>query len=124
MRVSFELGEHSSLMYLITAPEAAKGTDDAGDLASDGPETLICGDQRLSAIERVDIYANAFFFRLLDCFAEDYSATLAVVGIDEFTAIVKEYLLVHQPTEPSIFYADYYLPDFLTALELPRFSRR
>jgi hypothetical protein len=43
----------------------------------------------------------------------DFPATLAVVGTDNFAAIVKEYLLEHPPTEPSILYASLYLADFL-----------
>jgi Putative DNA-binding domain len=126
MRVSFELGEHSSLMdldlrrlqtslyALITASEAAKGVGKAGDLASEGPEALIRGDQRLSTIERVDIYANGYFYRLLECLNEEFPATLAVVGSDNFSALVRDYLLVWPPAEPSIFYAGRYLPEFIS----------
>jgi hypothetical protein len=39
-------------------------------------EALVDGDERLSAVERVDIYADAYFYRLLDCLAEDFPATL------------------------------------------------
>ena len=44
---------------------------------------------------------------------EDFPATLAVLGADNFAALVKEYLLEHPPTEPSILYAGLYLADFL-----------
>ena len=74
---------------------------------------LVHGDQRLSAAERVEIYANAYFYRLLECLGEDFPATLAVLGADNFPALVKEYLLEHPPTEPSILYAGLYLADFL-----------
>jgi hypothetical protein len=68
-------------------------------------EALVDGDERLSAAERIDIYANAYFFRLLECLGGDFPATLAVLGADSFAALVKEYLLEHPPTEPSILYA-------------------
>jgi hypothetical protein len=110
------LRDLQNLLYRqITDPNRTVEDLEESGVACIPLETVLNGDLALSLNERVDIYANAFFFRLLDCFAEDYSATLAVVGIDEFTAIVKEYLLVYPPTEPSIFYADYYLPDFLAA---------
>ena len=76
-------------------------------------EALVHGDERLSAFERGYIYANAYFYRLLECLGEDFPATLAVVGTDNFAALVKEYLLEHPPTEPSILYAGLYLADFL-----------
>jgi hypothetical protein len=40
-------------------------------------EALVHGDQRLSAFDRIDIYANAYFYRLLECLGEDFPATLA-----------------------------------------------
>jgi len=73
---------------------------------------LIRGDERLSALERVGIYADAYFYRLLDCLKEDFAATAAVAG-DSFEEIVRAYLARHPPTEPSIFYAGRYLADFL-----------
>ena len=35
-------------------------------------EALVHGDQRLSAFERVDTYANAYFYRLLECLGKDF----------------------------------------------------
>jgi hypothetical protein len=50
---------------------------------------------------------------LLDCLSEEFPATLAVLGADNFAALVKGYLLMYPPTEPSILYAGRYLADFL-----------
>ncbi len=50
---------------------------------------------------------------MLECLGEDFPTTLAVLGTDNFAALVKEYLLEHPPTEPSILYAGLYLADFL-----------
>ena len=74
---------------------------------------LIHGDERLSAFERVNIYADAYFYRLLECLGEDFPTTLAVLGEDNFAALVRGYLLEYRPTEPSIVYAGLYLADFL-----------
>src|SRR5260370_8571545 len=74
---------------------------------------LVRGDQRLTAIERINIYADAYFYRLLDCFYEEFPATFAVVGSDNFAALVRDYLLACPPTDPSIFYAGRYLYGFL-----------
>jgi hypothetical protein len=76
-------------------------------------EALVHGDDRLSAAERIGIYADAYFYRLLECLGEDFPATLAVLGADNFAALVKGYLLEHPPTEPSILYAGLYLADFI-----------
>ena len=63
------LKELQNLLYQrITDPDRTK--ESLGDerlLASGVLEALVHGDERLSAAERVDIYANAYFYRLLDC---------------------------------------------------------
>jgi hypothetical protein len=109
------LNELQNFLYRrITNPDATN--ESLGDERGPAPrvlEALVHGDQRLSAAERVEIYANAYFYRLLECLGEDFPATLAVLGEDNFAALVKEYLLEHPPTEPSILYAGLYLADFL-----------
>jgi len=108
------LPELQTLLYqLITTPEGAKRIGNERRSAPGRIETLVRGDQRLSAIERVNIYADAYFYRLLDCLYEEFPATFAVVGSDNFAALVRDYLLACPPTEPSIFYAGRYLDSFL-----------
>jgi hypothetical protein len=108
------LPELQTLLYqLITTREGANWTGNERDPAPAGLEALVRGDQRLSAIERVNIYADAYFYRLLDCLYEEFPATFAVVGSDNFAALVRDYLLTCPPTEPSIFYAGRYLDSFL-----------
>jgi hypothetical protein len=74
---------------------------------------VIVGDERLGAAARLEIYANAYFYRILDCLKEDFPATLAVLGADSFHNLVTGYLIEYPPSEPSIFYAGRYLADFL-----------
>ena len=109
------LRELQALLYQrITDPDGTnESIGEERGLAPGVLEALVLGDERLSAFKRVDIYANAYFYRLLECLGEDFPATLAVLGADNFPALVKEYLLEHPPTEPSILYAGLYLADFL-----------
>jgi hypothetical protein len=106
------LRELQTLLYqCITDPD---GTNkNVGDERGKVLEALVQADERLSTVERIDIYANAYFYRLLDCLGEDFPTMLTVVGADQFAALVREYLLGHPPTEPSILYAGVYLADFL-----------
>src|SRR5713101_1241649 len=108
------LREVQTLLYrLITTPEGATRLGNERDPAPEEGEGLVRGNQRLSAIERVNIYANAYFYRLLDCLCEEFPATFAVLGSDNFAALVRDYLLACPPTEPSIFYAGRHLSGFL-----------
>jgi Putative DNA-binding domain len=103
------------LYQRITAPqEAAHGQSDRCGLSPSVVEALVHSDERLGAVERVGIYADAYFYRLLECFGEEFPATLTVLGADNFGTLVKGYLLMYPPTEPSILYAGRYLADFLS----------
>ncbi len=109
---------------LIVAPEgAAQGLAALcdNDLRwADFFESTIAGDSRLSALERVEIYANMYFYRLLDSLKEDYPGVLAVAGEVEFHNLITDYLLAHPPAHFSLRYAGSHLPEFLRAHRLAR----
>jgi hypothetical protein len=109
------LKELESLLYrLITAPSGvAEGIAAERDLGAGGLDAIVLGDERLSAEARVDIYANMYFYRIRDALKEDFPATLAVLGDDNFHNLVTGYLLEYPPTEPSISDCGRYLADYL-----------
>ncbi len=104
-----------SLLYrLITAPSGvAEGLAAERALGAGGLSDVVLGDERLSAEARVDIYANMYFYRLLDALKEDFPATLAVLGDDNFHNLVTGYLLEYPPTEPSLYYCGRHLAAYL-----------
>jgi hypothetical protein len=102
---------------LIAAPEGVRrgletlvgrGAARPGDL-----DALIVGDERLSSFDRLDIYANMYFFRLLDCLKEDYPRLLEALGPARFHNLVTDYLLVHPSSHPSLRHVGTRLADFL-----------
>lgn len=104
MRLSLQ--QLQTLLYeLITTLQPEECISDGCGQAFEEVETLICGDGRLSPAGRINVYANAYSYRLLECLREEFPATLAVVGPDNFSTLVQDYLLVWHPTKPSIFYA-------------------
>jgi hypothetical protein len=104
-----------ALLYrLITAPEGvAAGLAAESASVPEMLDDLIESDDRLSATERLEIYANAYFYRILDCLKEDFPATLATLGPDDFHNLITAYLIEYPPTEPSISYAGRHLAEFL-----------
>src|SRR5262249_40858317 len=63
------------LWKLITAPEGAaaalrtlSATERAASVA------LVRGDTRLAAIERIEIYADMYFYRIRDALKQDFAA--------------------------------------------------
>ena len=117
-----DLNQFQSLLYkFITSPQAhTAGPGQNSGLPSDAIEIRVLGDERLSAHDRIEIYANAYFCRLLDCLREEFPATLAVVGPDNFAALVRDYLLHYPPSEPSINHAGRYLAEYLRNHRLVR----
>jgi len=94
------------LYRLITAPNGvAEGLAHETGLPAGGIAAIIAGDERMTPAERVEIYANGYFYRLLDVLKEDFPATLAVAGADHFHNLVTGYLIDFPPTEPSIYFA-------------------
>jgi hypothetical protein len=103
------------LLYrLITAPSGvAEGLAQEKSLSSGGLARVIAGDERLSAEERVDIYANMYFYRILEVLQEDFPATLAMLGAERFHNLATGYLIEYPPAHFSIAYAGNHLADFL-----------
>ncbi len=110
-----DLQSLQSLLYrLITARDGVTARlQSESALPAAGIEAVIRGDDRLGAVQRVEIYATAYFHRLLDCLKEDFPATLAALGSENFQQLIADYLAEFPPSEPSIFYAGRYLADFM-----------
>jgi hypothetical protein len=112
---------------LLTAPEGVRAGAEAlaarGSLASADLGFLVRGDSRLDPIERLDIYANMYFFRLRDALAEDFPKLLAVLGGVRFHNLITDYLLACPSTSWTLRDLGRRLPDFLEehalAEELP-----
>ena len=99
---------------LVTAPEgAAAGLRALDARTRRAAEALVRGDERLSAIERLDIYADMYFYRLRDCLRGDFPAVAAVVGEARFHNLVTDYLLAHPPRHFSLRFAGQHLPAFI-----------
>jgi hypothetical protein len=100
---------------LITAPESVDKALATRGLTPADVERIIASDARKSAVERLDIYANMYFFRIRDVLAEMYPAVAAVVGEAGFHNLATDYLIEHPSTHPSLRNVGHALPAFLDA---------
>lgn len=109
-----DLKELQTLLHsaITAAPDAARAPH------TEVLSGIIRGDDRLSAPERLNIYADAYFYRLLGCLTEDFPATAAVAGEEPFQALIRSYLVHYPPTQPSIFHAGRHLANFIRGHEL------
>ena len=110
------------LWQLIAAPEGVAATlagdaDRGGTLRAALTRT-VRGDERLDTVARLDIYANMYFFRVLDVLKEHYAATHALLGDVAFHNLITDYLLCHPPTHFSIREAGRHLPELLVEHEV------
>ena len=108
------LGDLQSLLYrLITATNGVEdGLVTERKLPPDGICALVRGNAHLSAVERVEIYANMYFYRLLDAIREDFPATFGVLGDANFHNLITAYLIEYPPSDPSIGEASRHLGEF------------
>lgn len=101
---------------LITAPEGVtKGLD---QVVPDDPQASpvsgwVAASDEASARERLDVYANMYFFRLLDALQSDLPSVAGLLGADAFHDLIVDYLLVHPSTNPSLRHAGRHMPAFL-----------
>jgi len=125
-RASTLLGAESLFWDLITAPEGVRPGLEAlvraGKADASAIESLIGGDDRLPAAERLDIYANMYFFRLLDCLREDFPRLATALGEQRFHNLATDYLLAHPSANPSLRYLGERLPVFVAGHALARES--
>ncbi len=99
---------------LITAPEGAEaGLAQLPPAARPVAASLARGDARLSALDRLDVYADMYFYRIRDCLQEDFSAVCAVIGETRFHNLITDYLIAHPPSHFSLRYAGEHLPAFV-----------
>jgi len=98
---------------LITAPEGVADGLRRLDMKPEALGRVLAGDARLDAVQRLDIYANMYFWRLLDILRGDYSALVAAVGDDAFHNLVTDYLLACPSTHPSVRNVGARLPELL-----------
>lgn len=101
---------------LITAPQGVAPGLRA--LAGQDPDIAplhgwIDASNEAEAIERLDVYANMYFFRLLDALQQDYPKLVSLVGAVNFHNLVTDYLLVHPSRYASIRHIGRHLPAFI-----------
>lgn len=110
------LHDLQQLLYdLMTAPSGVAAGLVARGLPSDTLDDVIAGDGRLGAVARLDIYANMYFFRILDVLREEYPRVAAALGGDAFHDLITDYLLAVRPSHPSLREVGRRLPGVLRA---------
>lgn len=99
---------------LVTARDDVAAIAARDTAARAAVEAMVVGDARLSAVERLDLYATMYFVRIHDVLREEYARTVAVLGGEAFHALVTDYLQACPPAHPSLREAGARLPAFVS----------
>ncbi len=84
-------------------------------LRRDGPIVAdVVGDERVDALGRLDIYADAYRLRLIEALEGDFVALQAYVGPERFDEIARAYIETHPSEHFSLRYYGQHLARFLT----------
>lgn len=102
------------LRELIVAPNGVGvALEELGPPAVQALETMIRSDDKLDAVGRLEVYANAYFYRIRDCLEDDFGALHATLGEPRFHNLATAYLVAFPPRHPSLRFAGDRLPDFI-----------
>lgn len=106
---------------LVVAPEgAASGVAALPRAERELASRLIRERAGMTAIERLDVYANMYFFRVLDVLKQDFPMLHAALGDDAFHNLITDYLIAHPPKHWSLRWVGESLPEFVRAHERVR----
>lgn len=95
----------------------------AGVAAEGGTaEDIVARSERLTSIERIDIYAQAYTARLVEVLRGEFPALAATLGPELFTQFALGYLTRHPPTSYTLGVLGHGFPEDLAATRPPRTS--
>jgi hypothetical protein len=90
------------------AAELGTGVNDVTDL-----ERLVTPGPRLSALERLAIYSDGYFARLVECLLDDYPALAQLLGAAQFERVARAYVAAEPSLSPSLNAYGRGMPEFL-----------
>ena len=92
-------------------------------------EAIIKPNDRLTSFERLEIYNRQYWFRIIDCFYDDYPGLRAVLGDRKFSKLARAYIARYPSTSFTLRNLGRHLERFLRenshgpmALDMARFE--
>ena len=82
----------SLVMRPLTEGDEMQATWVDGRGTAEVAESVIAPNERLSSFERIEIYNKQYWYRLRDCFGDDFPGLRAVLGDRKFDVLADAYL--------------------------------
>jgi len=107
-----------ALWSLVTAPEGVAAALLENDRSNDGPSTdaldaRVRSTRSLAAVDRLEVYANAYFHRIRGVLEDLFPRLHRALGPETFHDLATSYLLADPPCHPSLRHVGERLPGFL-----------
>jgi hypothetical protein len=77
----------------------------------------IVDTDRLAGSERLAIYGNAYYARLIEALEQDYEALHTLLGDDQFTRLCESYIGAYPSRRPSLRFFGAHMSDYLSSHE-------
>jgi hypothetical protein len=102
-----------AVMHPLTSGENTQRTWIDGTPTSQVAATFIKPNDRLTSLQRLQIYNQQYWWRLLGCFGEDFRGVRAVLGERKFDRLAVAYLNKHGSQSWSLRNLGQFMPTFL-----------
>ena len=99
----------------LTAADRMQPMGADGRPMTDVADSFIKPNDRLTSFDRLEIYNRQYWFRILDCFYDDYPGLRAILGERKFGRLARAYLERHPSTSFTLRNLGRYLEDFIRA---------
>lgn len=107
--------------WLLAAPKgAADGLESLPEAQRDAARAMVRPSSSLSSVERLDIYASMYFYRILDALRQDFPKLATALGEEVFHNLITDYLLVHPSRHYSLRRVGERLPAFIAKHDVRR----
>lgn len=93
--LAFQRVLKDALIRPLTSRDRTQPRWTDGRPMADFAETFVKSNDRLTALERLQIYNRMYWFRLIDCFHDDNPGLRAVLGLRRFNRLAEAYLTAH-----------------------------
>ncbi len=100
--------QHSFFRSLASSPGASSGFE---PILLDHVE----GNTKLGPEERIDIYAQMYFARLVDVLSQNFPRVFDILGLGRFQDVIRAYIVQHPSVYPTIQDVGEHFADFISA---------
>ena len=108
------------MRWIITEPDGVQAALERPEErfnAEPEPSCLMAVEETpgFSRRERLDVYAEGYYLRILQSMGEDYRAVQRWLGDGEFRSLISDYLLEHPSRNPELLEVGSKLPEYLAS---------